>query len=173
MMEYKGEPLDATTVTADQVKIALARGNGTKEEAIGLLDRALWLLDSRMKVLIVARNKDFAGQEQHEEEYKSVSLRLVDLFMLQRELQDPNPRSPFHLQSEGPAPALPPDPVPPPSGAKINVRGGLKELASMLLKLESENTIDHVTDKDAAVLFTVRGSPVNPESLKNVRSRDL
>lgn len=63
--------------------------------------------------------------------------------------------------------------VPPSSGAKINVRGGLKELASMLLKLESENTIDHVTDKEAGLLFTIRGSPVNPESLKSVRNRDL
>jgi len=78
------------------------------------------------------------------------------------------------LNAPSPLPeAAAPDPAPPPSGVKINVRGGLKELASMLLKLESENTIDHVTDKDAAALFTVRGSPVNPESLRSVRSRDL
>jgi hypothetical protein len=59
------------------------------------------------------------------------------------------------------------------SGEKINVRGGLKELAVMLLRLEDEGLIDHVTDKQAAEHFTVRGAPVNPDSLKSIRSRDL
>lgn len=56
---------------------------------------------------------------------------------------------------------------------KINVRGGLKELAAILLELESNGRIDHVTDKQAAELFTVNGAPVNPNSLKSIRCRDL
>jgi len=59
------------------------------------------------------------------------------------------------------------------SAIKINVRGGLKELASMLLSLEEAGTIDHVEDKDTAQLFTVRGAPVNAGSLKTIRSRDI
>jgi hypothetical protein len=43
----------------------------------------------------------------------------------------------------------------------------------MLLELEAAGKIDHVTDADAAELFTVKGAPVNPDSLKTVRNRDL
>jgi len=56
---------------------------------------------------------------------------------------------------------------------KINFRGGLKGLADMLHDLEGAGKIDHVTDKQAAKLFTVQGAPVNPDSLKTVRCRDL
>jgi len=56
---------------------------------------------------------------------------------------------------------------------KSNVRGVLKGLAAILLELENAGRIDHVTDLQAAELFTVNGAPVNPDSLKSIRSRDL
>ncbi len=75
---------------------------------------------------------------------------------------------------EGASPVTAPDPAPLPSPpVKLNIRGGLKDLAVMLLKLENEGTIDHVTDKQAAELFTVRGAPVNPDSLKSVRNANF
>jgi len=60
-----------------------------------------------------------------------------------------------------------------PSHPRINIRGGLKELASILLELENAGKIDHVEDKDAAQLFTIHGTPVIATSLKTIRNRDL
>jgi hypothetical protein len=52
----------------------------------------------------------------------------------------------------------------------INVRGGLKELVSLLHEWENKGIIDHVPDKQAAELFTVNGKEVNPDSLKKTRN---
>jgi hypothetical protein len=56
---------------------------------------------------------------------------------------------------------------------RINVRGGLKELAVILRDLENEGRIDHITDQQAADLFTVNGNDVNAGSLKTIRNRDM
>ncbi|MFZ2635661.1 MAG: hypothetical protein WAX33_04915 [Rectinemataceae bacterium] len=55
----------------------------------------------------------------------------------------------------------------------ISFRGSLKQLAAFIRNLEEEGNIDHPTDKQIADHFSCNGKPVNPESLKSIRSRDL
>jgi hypothetical protein len=58
---------------------------------------------------------------------------------------------------------------PPPAPPRINFQGGLKELAVWLA--DQEGKIDHLGDKTVAALFSCRGKPVNPDSLKVTRNQ--
>jgi hypothetical protein len=56
---------------------------------------------------------------------------------------------------------------------RINVHGELKTLLFTLKELEEKGTIDHVTYKQMAELFTVEGKDINPDSLKTIYNRDV
>lgn len=140
--------LDPTTATAEGIRAAMVRG-WSVAEARDFVERAIWYLENEATYVRDNFNPLDGWDMCREDENRLYGLKLL-MDQLGTKLPD------FMKKSFT-------------SGPKINVRGGLKVLVRLLSKWETDDGIDHITDQDAALLFTVDGSPVNPDSLKSTR----